>query len=564
MAESKVFAIVIIIQICVLPLHTHCQDSIGLVSLNAWVEMYSDCFITIITFGENYNLFAQPIQHPVMILQTGKLNFERFLLDRRDGHECKASLIYKPNLEVEIHAGISVIDFWWFTRGTKTHLAVRHEFVPRAEKELRRISSLQTDITNIDLSRVAILVSENSPSDQLKVENIFVYCFYCKQFKKYSISCNNLSTCKDAIDSYHQQDWKHVGFFVNNAKDLQRAISVANASNQLSFKTLFKENIATLTYSHVLRHLSNFALRRPITARNDGFRTMEYMILTPRPVSVVPVLSVADTFVTCDHSIVNQEGYRFLIKPFDPFTWYTLLACASTLLAIQYCIGKCRDCNAEIFQIISILLENYFKPGIIPSGIKRRILYTLTITWTFVSIILGNAYKGVLTSELTAESKIDPPTFNDLFKHNFSIYNSMTPHIKDIICSSRSVVLPPDVGLEGLLATHSRESVVDYIFDAGSRIESLLLHKKICDETADSFCKTRFLSQFVIAKELRDRMQFPKHYPVVSIEEEVLKCNRSAWLGSLLELRALMRDHERGQNNRRLLMSKEVILRKDV
>jgi hypothetical protein len=130
------------------------------------------------------------------------------------------------------------------------------------------------------------------------------------------------------------------------------------------------------------------------------------------------------------------------IKPFDPEIWYCLLISMSlTVMLITAAIMLFNATNGEEFDTLSFSLLIVFSNMLEnPTNVAERVLRRCSsirfsiLIWSLSILVLGHAYKGIVTSELVVPpDKYQLETFEQAMVLNLSVYSLLNKNLINIL-----------------------------------------------------------------------------------------------------------------------------------
>ncbi|CAG7817952.1 unnamed protein product [Allacma fusca] len=232
-------------------------------------------------------------------------------------------------------------------------------------------------------------------------------------------------------------------------------------------------------------------------------------------------------FITCVRA-EESTSIRVYLDPFDGSTWIGLLVTGLVVALVNSWIPMTKQSTLydSLFLVFSILLENCDIPSFLQKGRTTRVIVGMCF---FLWIIAANSYKGKITESVTVpKGKKTLETFNDL--RNFSFLSSVRRDFR-MFTQSHSVWqnLRSQAGKVRLLKdpkfNQNRQFLTTFGFD-------LCVAMLSAQFVAASGLPMPELERFNIVRieQVLLMVDFPREFPNVTIEQELCKCNNSAFI----------------------------------
>jgi hypothetical protein len=152
------------------------------------------------------------------------------------------------------------------------------------------------------------------------------------------------------------------------------------------------------------------------------------------------------TFSTCHQLKGNKLSLSHFIQPLDPITWYLLqLSGALVVLLVTFITARMNLKPPRIreiilktfFSILGEVLEN--QPPMENSLQQYSSLRFALVTWSLGILVLGQGYKGTITSTtVVASIKPQLDSFKDAMVRNLSVYSSASRTIIEMVDMKRA------------------------------------------------------------------------------------------------------------------------------
>jgi hypothetical protein len=228
--------------------------------------------------------------------------------------------------------------------------------------------------------------------------------------------------------------------------------------------------------------------------------------------------------------------YSHFLKPFDSDIWSFLVSVGlaiSILMSLFYtCLEKMRVFSLDILlrlvmALFGILIDNALR---LPRKLERHIWMRIGfMTWALGTIILGNLYKGTVTSNFiapTGEGRIKK--FEETYsrKLNLSVYSSVSKEVLELLEAGRQK------GLTVNLVRHKYFKFFDRL-----DYDKEWIRRLAKNETTSMLLKViRNLWQNIITDvDISETNQFPKEF--------VQNCNSSIFVDTSVLLPKILHFH---------------------
>ena len=257
---------------------------------------------------------------------------------------------------------------------------------------------------------------------------------------------------------------------------------------------------------------------------NFGFANLRYDTSTVRDWNVVVTGSDGIQFLTCDG---QRESLNFAIylEPFQAAVWLAIALCSlavSLVLVLGSSVQNVDDLVSAIAVPLLVLIEVFGTN--LAKFVRSRVLNVILAAWLVASVIFTNSYKGILTADLYRPRPVTGfVNYSELYANNFTFLHEIPEdllHIKwyNWSLARRNREIQRLYNQKGSL-TRSKSQVAPF----GKLLIDMLLAPIF-------FADWGFLRNWYVANNLVRNMQIPLTYPETSVEQEVCKCNQTAFI----------------------------------
>ncbi|CAG7719969.1 unnamed protein product [Allacma fusca] len=537
--------------------------------IEEWIEHFASCRVEIYTDGATQlGFFNQklPFQHPLVLSKDRGVNPEEKLgsYSRHTDH-CLANLVLmfskKPRTRVR-PIDISSIDF---LRSIMYIPCVQHYHLVISSSDVHEEVNVIYNLPDPGFGKgefthfVYIILKGNTgfPRELHKIQfkYFIIPCYPCLK-----LSLTKLYTNPSSLWSY---------------TDSRRALDLSNLfeSRREILKTiphrffLFNE---LMIVSSLRREEIPTAFNHMITTLQTKFSNSSVLFDDQFPNTIsaqdrlkktfnLPHVSYEREQTTCQFIPIGIRFYNFItcvraeestsirvyLDPFDRSTWIGLLVTSLVvaLVITRIAMTKQSALYDSLFLVFSILLENCDIPSFLQKGRTTRVIVGMCF---FLWIIAANSYKGKITESVTIpKGKKTLETFNDL--RNFTFLSSVRTEFR-MFTQSHSMwqtfwrqageIRP----LEDPKFNQNRQFLTKFGFD----LCIALIGTQIIASMGRSMPEgERF--NIVRLEQVLLMVDFPREFPNVTIEQELCKCNNSAFIDDDDKLDNFVPDFGRGE-----------------
>ncbi|CAG7727150.1 unnamed protein product, partial [Allacma fusca] len=302
-----------------------------------------------------------------------------------------------------------------------------------------------------DFNRLNFIITK-SLTKQPEVSSWYTQCFGCMTFHdtKIYFDLKNLEKgpiqFREYVDATFKNVFRHLSFFTVNGLDrilYSPEYMIAARKVREKGKMTFTQRIVVDFYQQVIfgivfEKFSNSTF--PVISNNgfaDGARQWASIVYLDIALMTcygcLPLRSDSFRFVSC-YGTVNTLTIRIYTQPFAHSVWLAILICAVlTGLVLQFESRRGFWNRLEVFmQPIKSLLEVVdLTEKSIPCVAKLNFVMG---SWLLLTVVLSNAYRGVIISELAAEKPVQGLTTFDALE-NMEIMPAIMPQFVNLAAS---------------------------------------------------------------------------------------------------------------------------------
>ena len=135
------------------------------------------------------------------------------------------------------------------------------------------------------------------------------------------------------------------------------------------------------------------------------------------------------SFLTCSGKEDSGFSPKILFSPLLWLTWLCIFGCVGLIAALVTIVGDEKfDFSMMVDQGISLFVGTFGSEISIRNDMKMKKIKALVLLWTFVGILLGNLYQGVLTETLIFPKQHETNiTLESMVRQNFTLI--LTPEM---------------------------------------------------------------------------------------------------------------------------------------
>ncbi|CAG7838236.1 unnamed protein product [Allacma fusca] len=512
--------------------------------MDEWINFFSSCRIEIYTDSLTELSFlqdAEPIPHPLVLTKNKALNPEDKICSlSRHIDQCHANLLLPYPERTIKQSRFSKRGF------IKSFLpATQHyHFVTdssHVKEEINVMLKLKTEVQErAEYTHVVLIILKEKyipgqTLDTIKFDFWMTVCFSCQ-----ARSVRKLYNDADTLwkETHANGQRKLDGSYLDQArkellKKVPHGVRLFQERVLLNFigpqtgrfipkvlsnliqiiQTQFSNSSLLLKHPHyetVSRHYPKNLIQK--------LPSINYKLEVFSSSSIFPVQLRYFNFISCVELEETTE-MKVYLDPFDLHLWIGLGISCLTFGAIFWGLsGRRIPVLESLLLVLSVLLENCQIPSYI---LKRGLIRSLIGLCLMFSIIVENSYKGKITASVTApKPRKQLETFEDL--EGFNIYSPVARSFKEFTVNASNWKLVKD---NKLLQSVLQDPEMDR-----NRPCLTLFGWQLC--LRYGFIR-KTISKLVKASEVRrliKMVKFPENFPTVSVEEEVSKCNKSAFV----------------------------------
>ena len=261
-----------------------------------------------------------------------------------------------------------------------------------------------------------------------------------------------------------------------------------------------------------------------IVTHNFGFANLRYDTSTVRNWNVVVTGSDGIQFLTCDG---QRESLNFdiYLEPFQTLVWLTIAVCSlavSLVLVLGSSVQNVNDLVSAIAVPFLVLIEVFGTN--LAKFVHTRVLNVVLACWLLASVIFTNGYKGILTADLYRPRPVTGfVNYSELYANNFTFLHEIPADLlhtewHNWSSARRNREIQRLYNKKGSF-TRSKLQVTPF----GMLLIDTLLSPVF-------FADSGFPKNWYVANDLTKSMRIPPTYPERSVEQEVCKCNRTAFI----------------------------------